>query len=97
MGADEKYAVNGFDLTKVRNRNEVRVVAAMQKVLADANGFCGCQLCVEDVYALCLNQIPSHYVQSGAIVLNHKNPSQAEIERIAAAAVVRVGSTPNHT
>lgn len=94
---DKKYEINGFDMAKVRNRNERRVVEAMRKAVEKTKGFCGCQLCLEDVYALSMNKVPSHYVQAGAIILGAKTPPDKGLEKIVLTAVKAVKKTPNHT
>lgn len=91
-----EYEVNGFPLDQVRNRNETRVVKAMQTVMPKVQNFCGCRLCVEDVYAASLNQLPSHYVQFGAIILKATDPSDGELEAIVSDVVGRVTQNPNH-
>lgn len=96
MNPDRQLKVGGFNLGTIQNRNEARIVAAMRALLERDDSFCGCRLCLEDVYALAMNQTPAHYVQSGAIVLGTRTPPDGEIERIVLGAMERVRTTPNH-
>ena len=57
MDFEEKYQVNGVSLERVRNRNELRVVKAMRSMLPEQEGFCGCRVCIEDVYAATASNI----------------------------------------
>ena len=81
MPQDPNYELNGVHLDRIRNRNELRVVKAMQKILPTVENYCGCSICLEDAYALTLNQLPSHYVQTGAIILRMQKPSDEEISQ----------------
>jgi hypothetical protein len=67
----------------------------LREELPNAQGFCGCRLCVEDVYAAALNQVPAHYVQTGSIVLQ-RLPSDDDLRRQVVDALTRVGSHPKH-
>lgn len=94
--ADDRYQVYDISLEKVRNRQEARVVTAMRTLLPQAEDFCGCRLCVEDVYAIALNALPAHYVQSGSMVLRKEPPSVQDIERAVGDALDKVRVRPNH-
>ena len=96
MDIEEKYQVNGVSLERVRNRNELRVVKAMRCLLPEQEGFCGCRVCIEDVYAATASNIPAHYVQFGAIILHPKKPSEEELMTILAASFAKVREHPNH-
>ena len=67
---DEKLLVNGVDLTKIRNKNEVRVARLLEKALVEDQDFSLDPLDIEDIYALTLNLLPSRYRQVGTIVLS---------------------------
>jgi hypothetical protein len=94
--ADERYHIYDFSLEKVRNRQEARVIAAMRLRLPTAPDFCGCRLCVEDVYAIALNALPPHYVQSGSMVMRRVPPTEQDVERAVADALDKVRVRPNH-
>ena len=93
---DERYTYNDFTLTGIRNRHETRVVSAMQDLLPKAGDFCGCRICVEDVYAMALNMLPPHYVQSGSLVLRKTAPTGSDIKRAVSDALDTVRVRPNH-
>jgi hypothetical protein len=92
---EEKYEINGISLFNVRNRNEIKVIQIMKKVLPDYPDFDQCALCFQDVYALTLNQIPAHYIQMGTIILK-KVDNDAEIEEIVRASYEAVIKQPKH-
>ena len=94
--AEDKYSINGFSMANVRNRLEGKVIAAMRTRLPRAQEFCGCRLCVEDVYAIALNSLPAHYVQSGSLVLQQTPPGPQDIERAVVDALDMVKVRPNH-
>lgn len=94
--ADEKYKFNKYSLDKVRNRQEARVIDTMEQLLSGAGEFCGCRLCVEDVYAISLNAVPAHYVQAGSMILRQQPPSQQDLARVVQDAIDKVKVRPNH-
>jgi hypothetical protein len=96
METNPKYFINGYSLENVRNRHEIRVVAALRKVMAAQPDFCGCRLCVEDVYAAALNKLPPHYIQAGAMVLRRLPPSDEQVEQTVREVLDRVHRNPNH-
>ena len=93
--SNEKYIVNGFDLTSIRNLNEERVVSAMKELLPQFSDFDNCQLCTEDVYALSVKQLPPQYIQVGSIVLK-KNVADDDLKTIVKVAIQQVVDRPNH-
>lgn len=90
------YLIQDFSLESIRNRQEARVIDAMRDILPGAKDFCGCRLCVEDVYAIALNQLPAHYVQHGSLVLRKQPPVEADIRRAVGDALDKVRVRPNH-
>jgi Late competence development protein ComFB len=93
---DEQYRFNDFSLETIRNRQEARVADAMRELLPLADDFCGCRLCVEDVYAIALNELPAHYVQHGSFVLRKQLPSDEDVRRAVTDALDKVRVRPNH-
>ncbi|MDH4224737.1 MAG: late competence development ComFB family protein [Deltaproteobacteria bacterium] len=91
----EDYFINDCDLSHIRNRNELRVIRLLRKQLPEEKDFCGCRICVEDVYAATLNTIPPQYAQTGSILMEHK-PSDDEILRVLHQAIARVKHNPTH-
>lgn len=96
MENDSRYLVGGYSMAHIRNRQEPRVVEIMNRVLPARTDFCGCRICVEDVYALTLTKLPAHYVQAGAIILGGKGPTEHDIEDAVSQAVDAVREHPNH-
>ncbi|PCI29802.1 MAG: competence protein ComFB [SAR324 cluster bacterium] len=92
---NEKYVVNGYNLEHIRNLNEERVIQAMRALLHKVQGFDGCQLCTEDVYALSAKQLPPQYVQVGSIVLK-KNVTDEDVYAIVKKSAQQVVDRPNH-
>ncbi len=91
----EKYMVLGFSLQKIRNFYEIEVVKQMNEVIDEFPNFDKCQLCIEDVYALSLKNIPPKYVQQGGMVLI-REVSNSEIRRLIRNAIKIVTENPNH-
>ena len=92
----DNYVVTAHNLVHVRNRNELRVIQAMRAALPQQVDFCGCSLCIEDVYALTLNRIPAHYIQTGAIVLHPPDVGPDQIEAHVRSAIDQVRAQPKH-
>ncbi len=92
---EKGYEVNSYSMLQIRNRNELRVADAVRRILPDQKDFCGCRLCVEDVYAAALNSIPSQYIQQGSIALS-KQPAAAELDASVQEAFARVDEHPKH-
>ena len=96
MDAKNKYWIKDFSLENIRNRQEVRMVELMRKVLPTRADFCGCRLCVEDVYALSLNSLPAQYSQTGSLVLRTTMPTEIDMVDILHQAMDKVAAVPNH-
>jgi hypothetical protein len=90
------YGIDGHDLGRVRNRYELRVIEALRAALPKQVDFCGCTLCIEDVYAITLNRIPAHYIQTGAIVLHPPDVGPDQIEAHVRSAIDQVRAQPKH-
>ena len=54
----------GHDLANVYNINESVVATIIEKILSTDTGICSCETCVEDMFALALNKVPSKYIQN---------------------------------
>ncbi len=65
----EKYHINSTDFSEIRNRNEVRVIKMINKVMSEPPGYAPDELSLQDIYALALNALPPRYSQTGTIVL----------------------------
>ena len=93
---EDLYSFEDYSMEHIRNRQEARVIAAMRDLLPDADDFCGCRLCVEDVYAIALNDLPAHYVQSGSLLIRRQPPTDEDIRRAVSDALDKVRVRPNH-
>lgn len=91
----QKYEVGSANLFHVRNRNEVRVVKALPRILAEYPGFEPEVLDLEDIFALALNKLPPRYVQHGTIVLNEP-VGEDEIHDALRFAVDKVRDSPSY-
>ncbi|WP_285907595.1 late competence development ComFB family protein [Pseudodesulfovibrio pelocollis] len=71
--AESELTVKGFDLSRIRNRNEKRVAKLMPEILDQYyEDYVFEQLDIEDIYALTLNLLPARYVQRGSIILSDR-------------------------
>lgn len=91
---DEKLLVNGVDLTRIRNKNEVRVARLLEKALLEDQESIPDPLDIQDIYALTLNLLPSRYRQLGSIVLSEP-VKDAHIESAIRRAMRTVRERPN--
>jgi hypothetical protein len=90
----EKLYVGKTPLHQIRNRNEERVSLIMPGVLAEL-AYEPESLDIQDIYALALNNLPPHYVQSTAIVLQ-EIVDEETIRLAIREASEQVRSNPNH-
>lgn len=81
------------DLSRIYNKNEKRVVLAMEKVLARIDDWQPEGLDVQDIYALALNSLPPRYVQEGTIVFNEP-VKRSDIEHAVRVAIDKVRNSP---
>lgn len=81
------------DLSRIYNKNEKRVVLAMEKFLSAMEDWEPEGLDVQDIYALALNSLPPRYVQDGTIVFNEP-VKRADIEKAVEDAVNKVKTSP---
>lgn len=83
------------DLSRISNKNEKRVIQAMEKILAAMDDWEPEALDIQDIYALALNNLPPRYVQEGTIVFNERVKNE-DIEQEVQAAVEKVRKRPNY-
>lgn len=95
MVKKNSYMLNDCSVEHIRNRNELRAIQILEEVIKDYKDFDQCQLCVEDVYGLTINQLPPRYVQVGGLNLN-KGITDDEIKVIAREAIQKVINNPSH-
>lgn len=66
---DPRYYIEGTDVSDIRNKNEIRIIAAMQQALKDMGSPNLSPKTLRDAYALSLNLLPARYKQKGTIIL----------------------------
>lgn len=97
-----KKVLFGHDLQEIKNINEELVIEIMENTLKNDKTICRCQMCIEDIYALSLNNLPSLYVQSTfkentfkgydlTRILDRKKVEEAVLN-----AVKKIGKNPYH-
>ena len=91
----DKYESFGINLSMVRNAWETRLIKCMNKVLPHFSEFDYCSICIQDVYALSMNQLTPKYIQQGTILLK-KEYSDEDFKDIIEEAVEKVLQNPNH-
>lgn len=64
-----KRSFSGIDLSRIRNRNEVRVIVQLPEILEEYPEIEPHIINIQDVYALTLNLLPPRYAQQMSIVL----------------------------
>lgn len=69
MNKQDRYRLGNVNLAEVRNRNELRVIAAIRKALEELGNPELPEKSLCDAYALALNLLPARYAQRGTIVL----------------------------
>ena len=80
----------------VVNANYERVLAVMDKVLADRyQNICTCQRCMSDIAAIALNYLPPHYFAGGGEVKDFGSP-WVMVETAVTEAIDRVTENPKH-
>ena len=83
------------DLSRICNKNEKRVIQAMEKILATIDDWEPEALDIQDIYALALNNLPPRYVQEGTLVFNEKVKNEV-VEQEVLAAIEKVRKSPNY-
>lgn len=91
----EKYESFGVNLSNVRNAWETRLIKCMNEVLLDFPEFDYCAICIQDVYALAMNQLTPKYVQQGTVLLKKEYTDQ-DFRDVIEMAVEKVIRNPNH-
>lgn len=96
MQRDEKYYIGGYSLINMRNRNETRVIEAMKEILPDTHEFCGCEICLEDVYGATLNALEPRYKHHMTIILKDDVVTDEDIVKKVKEFIKKVSGNPNH-
>ena len=87
--------VFGVTLENVRNRNEVKVIQYMKQLIPQFPEFDYCSLCIQDVYALSLNQLSPLYTQAGTIMLK-KDLKEEDYKDVVETAIEKVTKKAKH-
>lgn len=95
MDLESQYTIRNTALYKIRNRNELRVIKHLEDILAEFPDYTPEALDIQDIYALALNKLPSHYIQEGSIVL-HESVDDTTIRDRIREAVRLVRKRPNY-
>ncbi|MFC1493364.1 late competence development ComFB family protein [candidate division KSB1 bacterium] len=96
MLKDDKYFIGGYSLVNMRNRNEIRVIEAMREILPETPEFCGCDICLEDVYGATLNSLKPRYKHHMTIVLKDNEVTDENIAEKVKEIIKKVSGNPNH-
>ena len=89
------YTIGGYSLKNIRNKNEEKVIISMRRILNEFPNFCGCDLCIEDVYALSLNSLKPKYQHHFSLTVNRDNEN-VDIDRKIKNQIRKVMKNPNH-
>lgn len=92
---NENRWLHFVDLSRISNKNEKRVIQAMEKILATISDWDPEALDIQDIYALALNSLPPRYVQEGTIVFNERVKNE-EVEKVVREAIEKVRTSPNY-
>lgn len=91
----EDNEVFGVSMRNVRNQNEKKVIQFMTELLPQFPNFDYCTICLQDVYALALNQLTPRYAQDGTIILR-KDIQDEDYRDVVEAAIETVIKNVNH-
>jgi hypothetical protein len=64
-----QYIFRGINIDDIRNRNEMKVLEQLPKILDEYPDFQPNIIDIQDIYALSLNLLPAFYTQAFSIVL----------------------------
>lgn len=90
---NDKYRIGSVDLSNIRNRNEVRVIAAIRETLIDMGREDVSEDVVQDIFAYAMNQLAPRYAQESTIVL--REPVRKEqIQQVVAHSILHILQNP---
>lgn len=72
-----KYIFRGINMNNIRNRNELRVIKELPKILEEYPDYEPNIIDIQDIYALSLNLLPAFYTQEFTIVLKRTIDDQS--------------------
>ncbi|MCP4752263.1 MAG: late competence development ComFB family protein [Proteobacteria bacterium] len=89
------YEIFDISLENVRNNHEAKVIKFMKELIPQFPEFDYCSICIQDVYALSLNQLPPKYAQAGTIILK-KDLKDEDFRDVVESAIEQVTKQTNH-
>lgn len=98
----EMRTVRGLRVDRIRNAVEVLACRVLERKLEACPEVCQCQQCVEDMYCLALNRVPSLYYHSASSFARRLEDQGApndileSLSRAVDHAIMRVGERPSH-
>lgn len=98
----EMRLVMGFPLDRIRNAVEVLACRMLERKLESCPEICHCCQCIEDMYCVAMNRVPSLYYHSASSFarrLEDQGPPNDILEALDRAldhAILRVGENPSH-
>jgi len=93
------YTINGCYVGDVINFNEIIAIKTMQEILSNDDSYCSCDACIEDTYALAMNNLPPRYIQVTSVEKYTQSKSyicDATVRDSIIQAMEKVRITPNH-
>lgn len=96
MPTVEDYHIEGHSLEEIRNINELQVIAVMKDEIPKTDGFCACEICLEDVYAASLNMLPARYRHHSYVVSNTDLLPRKKVIEVVEDSIKRVIANPRH-
>lgn len=92
----DDYYIDHHGLDEVRNANEILVIDSIKRLRGDFPDFDNCQICIEDVYAASLNQLPPHYKQNTLVIDARETPGKDKIDKVVREAFRKIIKNPRH-
>lgn len=98
----EMRQILGFPLDRIRNAAEVLACRMLERKLQAIPEICRCRQCVEDMYCLALNRVPSLYYHSTSSFARRLDDQGAPtdimdaLDRAIDHAIMKVGQNPSH-
>lgn len=91
----EDYEVFGISVETIKNKNEKKVIRFMRELIPQFPEFDYCSICIQDVYALSLNQLSPRYIQAGTIILR-KEFTDSDYKDVVEKSIEQVLKNKNH-
>lgn len=92
----DDYYIDNHGLDEVRNANEILVIDAIKRLRSDFPDFDNCHICIEDIYAASLNQLPPQYKQNTLLIDESEVTNKKEIDKAVRKAFKKIIKNPRH-